>query len=86
MSLVPSRQPSLQSVHQSSRQSSHQPSLQPAHQSVRRQPCAEEINRAIRAFLTERRGRALTTTERREYEQLRAEWLAAGPLRWRRGR
>ncbi|MFI0741392.1 hypothetical protein ACH4PU_25430 [Streptomyces sp. NPDC021100] len=74
MSLVPSRPPAQQPVHQ------------PAHQSVRRQPCAEEINRAIRAFLSERRGRALTTTERREYEQMRAEWLAAGPLRWRRGR
>ncbi|MBZ4322151.1 hypothetical protein [Streptomyces huiliensis] len=53
---------------------------------IRQQPRAEEINRAIRAFLTARRGRALTTTERREYEQMRAEWLAAGPLRWRGGR
>ncbi|WP_344962810.1 hypothetical protein [Streptomyces thioluteus] len=48
---------------------------------VRQQLCAEEINRAIRAFLSERRGRALTAAERREYEQLRAEWVVA-----RRGR
>ncbi|EME97536.1 hypothetical protein J7W19_09685 [Streptomyces mobaraensis NBRC 13819 = DSM 40847] len=74
MSPVPSRQP----VPQPARQSAHQP--------VRRASRAEEINRAIRAFLTERRGRALTSTERREYERMRAEWLAAGPLRWRRGR
>ncbi|MGK5642094.1 hypothetical protein ACSNOK_27830 [Streptomyces sp. URMC 126] len=53
---------------------------------IRQQLRAEEINRAIRAFLTERRGRALTTTERREYERMRAAWLAAGPLRWRKGR
>ncbi|MER5781588.1 hypothetical protein ABT104_07640 [Streptomyces mobaraensis] len=74
MSPVPSRQP----VPQPARQSAHQP--------VRRASRAEEINRAIRAFLTERRGRALTSTERREYERMRTEWLAAGPLRWRRGR
>ncbi|MBH1933379.1 hypothetical protein I5Q34_03605 [Streptomyces sp. AV19] len=50
-------------------------------QSVRQQPCAEEINRAIRAFLSERRGRALTAAERREYERLRTDWLAAGRTR-----
>ncbi|MBC2874034.1 MULTISPECIES: hypothetical protein [Streptomyces] len=82
MSLVPSRPSVQQPVQQAVHQSAHQP----AHQPVRRQSCAEEINRAIRAFLSERRGRALTTTERREYERMRADWLAAGPLRWRRGR
>ncbi|MFF7725071.1 hypothetical protein [Streptomyces sp. NPDC008001] len=37
----------------------------------------EEINDAIRAFLAERRGRMLNGEERRAYERLRAEWLAA---------
>ncbi|MGI5340427.1 hypothetical protein ACQEVS_25045 [Streptomyces sp. CA-181903] len=47
-------------------------------------PCpAEEINRAIRAFLTDRDGRPLTPAERRQYEQLRARWLEA--VRRRRG-
>ncbi|WP_171161901.1 hypothetical protein [Streptomyces sp. I05A-00742] len=41
-------------------------------------PCpAEEINRAIRAFLSDRDGRPLTPAERRQYEQLRARWLEA---------
>ncbi|GAA0436067.1 hypothetical protein [Streptomyces luteireticuli] len=53
----------------------------------RPQLCAEEINRAIRAFLSERRGRALTAAERREYERLRAEWVIAGRTArcWGRG-
>ncbi|MEV5510365.1 hypothetical protein [Streptomyces orinoci] len=50
------------------------------------QPCPEEINRRIRDFLTARRGRALTLTERRVYERLRSDWLAARRLPWRRGR
>ncbi|KNB52927.1 hypothetical protein [Streptomyces caatingaensis] len=54
---------------------------------VRQPRGAEEINRAIRAFLSERRGRALTAAERREYERLRAEWVTAGRAErwWRKG-
>ncbi|KAB7849175.1 hypothetical protein [Streptomyces mobaraensis] len=37
---------------------------------------AEEINRAIRAFLADR-DRPLTTAERRVYEELRARWVDA---------
>ncbi|MGI5337819.1 hypothetical protein ACQEVS_10660 [Streptomyces sp. CA-181903] len=40
-------------------------------------PCpAEEINRAIRAFLADR-DRPLTPAERRVYEELRARWVDA---------
>lgn len=42
-----------------------------------RQRSPEEINRAIRHFLSARSGRALTGAERRMYERLRAEWAAA---------
>lgn len=38
---------------------------------------AQALNAEIRAFLRARRGRALTAAERRRYERLRAEWLAA---------
>ncbi|MBC2874040.1 MULTISPECIES: hypothetical protein [Streptomyces] len=37
---------------------------------------AEEINRAIRAFLADRE-RPLTPAERRVYEELRARWVDA---------
>ncbi|WP_198535502.1 hypothetical protein [Streptomyces caatingaensis] len=37
----------------------------------------EEINEAIRAFLTDRDGRPLTLAERRQYEILRSQWLDA---------
>ncbi|QLE70871.1 hypothetical protein FGW37_03975 [Streptomyces rectiverticillatus] len=47
----------------------------PANPDLTRSP--EEINDAIRAFLAERRGRMLHGEERRAYERLRAEWLAA---------
>ncbi|MCD9141939.1 hypothetical protein [Streptomyces albireticuli] len=42
-----------------------------------RQRSPEEINHAIRRFLSARSGRALTGAERRMYERLRAEWAAA---------
>lgn len=35
------------------------------------------MNAAIRAFLSARRGRALSGSERSEYEALRARWVAA---------
>ncbi|MGW1073232.1 hypothetical protein [Streptomyces sp. NPDC002537] len=38
----------------------------------------DELNEEIRTFLAVRRGRALTVAERRVYERLRSEWLAAG--------
>ncbi|MBH1937419.1 hypothetical protein I5Q34_24650 [Streptomyces sp. AV19] len=44
----------------------------------------EEINDAIRAFLTDRDGHPLTPAERRQYEVLRARWLEA--VRRRHGR
>ncbi|MEU5420568.1 hypothetical protein ACFY1P_05280 [Streptomyces sp. NPDC001407] len=37
----------------------------------------EEINAEIRLFLATRQDHALTRNERRVYEQLLAEWLAA---------
>ncbi|MEU1673395.1 hypothetical protein ABZ752_15360 [Streptomyces roseifaciens] len=37
----------------------------------------EEINTDIRNLLAARHGQALTCTERRVYERLRAEWLSA---------
>ncbi|MGK5640672.1 hypothetical protein ACSNOK_20505 [Streptomyces sp. URMC 126] len=49
-------------------------------------PCsAEEINRAIRAFLADR-DRPLTPAERRVYEELRARWLRAVRRRGTSGR
>ncbi|SPE47821.1 hypothetical protein SNS2_0226 [Streptomyces netropsis] len=35
------------------------------------------MNTAIRAFLSARRGRALSGSERSEYEALRGRWVAA---------
>ncbi|MEV4441190.1 hypothetical protein AB0K09_19650 [Streptomyces sp. NPDC049577] len=43
--------------------------------SARPDPAA--VNAEIRAFLTARRGRALTPSERAEYEALRALWVEA---------
>ncbi|MEV4870964.1 MULTISPECIES: hypothetical protein [Streptomyces] len=40
-------------------------------------PDASALNAAIRTFLSARRGRALSGSERSEYEALRARWVAA---------
>ncbi|WP_344118146.1 hypothetical protein [Streptomyces blastmyceticus] len=52
------------------------PSPGPAHRD------ADALNAEIRAFLVARRGRALSSEERAEYEELRTRWVEAVRARY----